>query len=70
MDDAIRLGRTLAQAFQVFEIAAMHVGPRGDEGACPRVRPRQSEDLMTCLEQVRNDGRTDEAGRASEEHAH
>jgi hypothetical protein len=42
----------------------------GGERLGSRVRPRQSEDLMAGVDEFRDNGRTDKAGRAGEEYAH
>jgi hypothetical protein len=64
MDHAIRLGGAATQALQVFESASMYLGAGGGERLGSRIRPRQSEDLMAGVDEFRNDGRTDKAGRA------
>ena len=43
VDHAIRAGCSAAQAFQVFEIASMHLGAGGDERLGARIGARQSQ---------------------------
>jgi len=70
VDHTISLRRAAAQTFQVLKIAAMHLGTGGGERLGPRVRPRQSENLMAGIDELRDDGGADKAGRAGEEYAH
>ena len=70
MDHALRPGRTTTQAVRIFEIAAMHLGACRRQCLCAGIRPRQSEHLMPGAEKLRDDGRADETGGASNEYAH
>ncbi len=56
VDHAIRFRRAAAQALQVFEIAAMHLGAGGGERLGSRIRSRQSEHSMAGVDEFRNDG--------------
>ncbi len=46
VNDCIHIGRSGAQAIQVFQIAAMHLGAGGDKRLCARIRTRKPEHLM------------------------
>ena len=61
VDHAIRHGRAAAQAFQVFEVASMHLGTGGDERLGARIRASEAEHLMARVDELLNDGRTDKA---------
>jgi hypothetical protein len=49
VDDAIRLGHSAAQAFQVFDDASMHLSTSGDQRLRARVRASHAEHLMACV---------------------
>ena len=70
VDHAVRLGRSAAQAFQVFKIAAMHLGAGGDERLGARIRASKTEHLMARVDELLNDGRTDKACSTGDENTH
>jgi hypothetical protein len=57
----IRLGCSAAQTIRVFKTSPMHLGSRGNERLGTGIGPRQSEHLMTRVDELRNDGRSDKA---------
>ncbi len=70
MDHALRcLGRP-AQAVEIVEGAAVHLRPRGDERGRRGIRTSQPDHLVTCADELGNNGRTDPAGRAGDEDTH
>ena len=70
VDHAVRLGHPAAQTFQVFQSASMRFRAGGDERLGSRIRPRQSKDLMTCVDKFRNNGGADKTGSAGEKDTH
>ncbi len=70
MKHAVRAGGCGAQAVQVLERSAMRLGAEGGEGLSAGIGSGETEHLMAVRDQVFNDGRTDEAGRAGNEHTH
>jgi len=70
VDHAIRQGGAAAQAFQVFEIASMHLGPRGDKRLGGRIRASKTEHLMARADELLNNGGTDKTGSAGDEDTH
>src|SRR3954470_6100794 len=70
VDDSVGGLRTSAQAVQVVEVALVHLGAHRLESLRRRIGARQPEYLMTCGDELRNNGRTDEPGRACDEHSH
>jgi hypothetical protein len=70
VDQAVRFRRPAAQTVEVFKIPSVCLGSRGNERAGARIRPRQSEDPMASVDEFRNNGRTDKAGRSGDEYAH
>ena len=70
VNHAIRRGGAAAQALQVFQITSMDRGACRGEGRCPRIRAGKTKHLMACADQLLNNGRTDKAGGAGDEHTH
>jgi hypothetical protein len=70
MDDAIGLGRAAMQAVEIIKAAPMHLRPGGGERSRRSLRSGQPDDLMTCVDELGNNGRADPAGRASDEYTH
>ena len=66
----IRLGCSAAQTFRVFKTSPMHLGSRGNERLGAGIGPRQSEHLMTRVDELRNDGRSDKARSPCKKHTH
>ena len=66
----IRLGCPAAQTFRVFKISSMHLGSRGNKSLGARIGPRQSEHLMTRVDELRNDGRSDKARSSRKKYTH
>ncbi len=70
VDHAVGGGGRLAQAVEVVEVAAVHLGAHGRQGRGPVVRAGQADDLMSGLQQLGHDGRPDVARRAGDENSH
>ena len=70
MDHALRHGRAATQAFQVFEIAAMHLGPGGEEGLGARIRASEAQHLMAGADEFLNNGGADKTCRSGDENTH
>src|SRR5258708_7441095 len=70
VNDAVRSGRSSAQAFEVIEVAAMNGCTTGCNqfGGCGR--SGQAYDAVPSGEQLANDRRANESGRARHEYAH
>jgi hypothetical protein len=70
MNDAVRLGRSVAQAVEVLDFAIFHIGPCRSQllGAC--FRTRQPQHMMPCLKKFRNKRRPDESGCPGHEDTH
>ena len=66
----IRLGCSAAQTFRVFKTSSMHLGSRGNERLGAGIGPRQSEHLMTRVDEFRNDGRSDKTRSSCKKHTH
>src|SRR5690242_12014015 len=66
----IRLGCSAAQTFRFFQTSSMHLGSRGNERLGAGIRPRQSEHLMTRVDELRNDGRSNKARSPCKKYAH
>jgi hypothetical protein len=56
VDDAVRLCRPAAQAFEVFERAAMRVCAGCEESLGSCVRTGEPENLMAGVDEFRDDG--------------
>ena len=70
VDDAVRRGRAGAQAVEVVEGAAMHLGPGGGEGGGRGIGAGEPDDLMARADELGDDGGADPAGRAGDEDTH
>ena len=70
MDDGIGRFRSLAQAFQVFQIASMRLGTGGFKRLCAGVRSRHSKYVMACADEFFYDGGTNESAGSGNEYAH
>jgi hypothetical protein len=70
VDDGIAGGCPTAQAFQVFQIAAMHLRAGGCEQLGALIAARKTKHLVACVDELRNESRTDEACRARNKHTH
>ena len=70
VDHAVRGGGSAAQAFQVFEIAAMHLGTGGDKRLGAGIRASETEHLMARVDEFLNNGRADKSGGAGDEDTH
>jgi hypothetical protein len=70
VDDAVRCGGAVVQAVELVEGAAVHVGAGSRQccGGC--VRAGETDGLMPCFEEVADDRRSDEPGRAGDKHTH
>ena len=63
-------GRAVAQAFQIFERAAMDLGAGGGERLGAGVRSGRGRAPVARGDQFADDGGADKAGRAGDEYAH
>src|SRR5580704_17880159 len=70
MNYPIRLVCSVAQTFRVFKTSSMHLGSRGDKRLGAGVGPRQSEHLMTRIDELGNDGRSDKASSPRKKYTH
>ncbi len=70
MDDAVRGGGRTAQTVEVVEGAAVHAGPGRRDRPGGLLGPDHAGDLVARVEQVPDDGGTDEPGRAGDEYTH
>jgi hypothetical protein len=70
VNHAVRSGRSAAKAFKIFERAAMHLGPSGDKRFSSRIRASEAEYLMTRVNQLTDNSRTDETCGACNENTH
>src|SRR4029077_17145739 len=66
----IRLGCSAAQTFRFFKTSSMHLGSSSNERLGTDIRPRQSEHLMTRVDELRNDGRSNKARSPCKKYAH
>src|SRR6185437_14106363 len=68
--DGIGCGSSCAQAFQIFQIASLHLSSGGNQrlGAC--VAASQAEHLMACADKFRENPGTDESGCTCDENTH
>src|SRR4029077_16729437 len=66
----IRLGCSASQTFRFFKPSSMHLGSSGNERLGTDIRPRQSEHLMTRVDELGNDGRSDKARSPCKKYAH
>src|SRR5882724_5542625 len=66
----IRLGCSAAQTFRVFKTSPMHLHSRGNERLGAGVGSGQSEHLMTRVDELRNDGRSDKTRSSCKKHTH
>lgn len=56
MDYGIRLDRSASQAFNILEIASVHIGTGVTKKVCARFRPCKPEHLVPSTEEFRDDG--------------
>jgi hypothetical protein len=70
VDHAIRRGGRAPQPAEVVKGAAKRLGPGRGEGGGRGVRTGEPDDLMARVDELRNDGGADPAGRAGDKHAH
>src|SRR5580658_9354208 len=66
----IRLSCSAAQTFRVFKTSSMHPGSRRNERLGTGVGPRQSEHLMSRLDEFRNYGRSDKPRSPRQKYSH
>src|SRR5580698_1245621 len=66
----LRLGCSAAQTFRVFKASPMHLGSRGNERPGTSVGPRQSKHLMSRVDELRNNGRSDKARSPCKKYMH
>jgi hypothetical protein len=70
VDDTVGGGGSTAQAFQVFKITPVDLGTSGDERLGARIAARHSQYLMSCADQLLNNGRTNEPRSTCDENTH
>jgi hypothetical protein len=70
VDHSVGSRSAAAKAFEILERTTMYVGSRRDEGLDTRIRASETEHLMTSVDQVSDDCRTNEACSASNKNAH
>jgi hypothetical protein len=70
MDHAVRHGCALARAFEIIKIAAMRLGARGQKRPGAGIRARKAQHLMTRVNELWNDGRTDKARSSCNKNPH
>jgi hypothetical protein len=70
VDHAIRSGRSRVQALEIFERTAVDIGSCPGKGRGSRVRAGEAEHLMPRVDQLADDGGTDEPCGAGDEDAH
>ena len=70
VDHAIRVVCSAAQAFEVLDIASMHLGAGSGERRGGRIRTNKPEHLMARGDQFFDDGRADKSGGTGNEDAH
>jgi hypothetical protein len=70
MDHGVRASSPGAEAFQIIEVAAMHLGALGGKRLGAGIGAGETENLVASPDEFRNEGRTDEAGGAGNENTH
>jgi hypothetical protein len=70
VDDGVRLARAIAQAFEIFERAAMGLGAHRCECLRSGIGAGETEYLMARRDELADDGGADKSGRAGHEDAH
>ena len=69
VNNAVRLGRPAPQAVQVADVPAMDLRAGGRHGRLGLVGSRQSKYPVACVQQLTDDGGTDETARPGDEYA-
>ena len=70
VDYAVGSSRATAQALDIIKRAAMHIGSCRSERLGARIGASKAEHFVTRLQQLRDDGRTDEACSTCNENFH
>ena len=70
VDDAVAGVRARAQAVEVVQIAAQNLGAQAGDGGGRGVRSGETDNLMTGVEELGDDGRTDPSRCSGDEDAH
>jgi hypothetical protein len=70
VDHAVGRGGPAAQAVEIVQRAALGLGAGRRQGFRGVIRPGKADDLVPGPDQLGNDGRPDESGRAGDEYAH
>src|SRR4029077_16757348 len=70
VDHAVGSGCSTAQALEILQRAVMYLGSPRNERLCGLIRASQAEDFVTCLQQLRDNGRTDEACSTCDKNFH
>jgi hypothetical protein len=67
VDHGIRRGDSTPEAVEIFNVTAMdfHVGASGGKRLGARIRPCETQHLMTRVDEFENNGRTDKTGSTS-----
>ena len=70
VDHSVRTGRAVLQAVRVRDRSAIDLGPGGGQGRRLLFRSIDADHLVAGRDQVVDDARADESGRAGDKHAH
>jgi hypothetical protein len=70
VDHSVSSRCAAAKAFEIFERTAMYAGSRRDKGLGCRIGASETEHLMTNVDQLSDDGGTDEACSSGDKNAH
>ena len=70
VNHSVRPGRSTPQAVQILQITSMHLCTRGDKRLRPRIRASQPEHLMTRVNQLLNNSRTNKTRGTCYENTH
>ena len=70
VNDAVRHGRSAAEACEVFQVSPVHLGAGGEQRPRPLLRAGETQHLVAGAQQLGDDGGADETGRAGDENTH
>jgi threonine dehydrogenase-like Zn-dependent dehydrogenase len=60
VNNSVGCGSSVAQAFQIFQIAAMYLSPGGGQRLGARIPARKAENMVACADKFRDGPGTDE----------
>jgi hypothetical protein len=60
VNNSVGCGSSVAQAFQIFQIAAMYLSPGGGQKLGARIPARKAENMVACADKFRDGPGTDE----------